>query len=91
MPQLSFIAFCHGFILTSVAYFIPVYFPQIFGASPLRWEIWTLAFCLAMSVFTIYTGIFTRKASRYLEIIVFGFLFSRLGFGLFINYPARID
>lgn len=31
------------------------------------------------------------KTSRYPEIIVFGFLFSRLGFGLFVNYPARID
>lgn len=80
-----------AFILASVAYFIPVYFPQVLGASALRWGIWTLAFCLAMSVFTICTGIFIRKTSRYLEFLVFGFLLSRLGFGLFVNYPARID
>ena len=85
------VCFCHGFIMISFAYFIPLYFQQVLGASPLRSGIWTLAFCLAMSVFTICTGIFIRKTGRYLEIIIFGFLFSTLGFGLFVNFPDRIS
>ena len=83
--------FCHGFILISVAYFIPLYFQQVLGASPLRSGVWTLAFCLAMSVFTISVGIFIRKTGRYLEAIIFGFLFSTLGLGLFISFPAHIS
>lgn len=83
--------FCHGFILISVAYFIPLYFQQVLGASPIRSGVWTLAFCLAMSVFTICTGIFIRKTGRYHEVIIFGFLFSTLGFGLLISFPAHIS
>ena len=85
------VCFCHGFIMISVAYFIPLYFQQVLGASPLRSGIWTLAFCLAMSVFTICTGIFIRKTGRYLEIIIFGFLCSTLGYGLFVNFPDHIS
>lgn len=85
------VCFCHGFNLMAVAYFIPLYFQQVLSASPLRSGVWTLAFCLAMSVFTICTGIFIRKTGRYLEVIIFGFLFSTLGFGLFIDYPAHIS
>lgn len=85
------VCFCHGFIMISVAYFIPLYFQQVLGASPLRSGVWTLAFCLALSVFTICTGIFIRKTGRYLEVIIFGFLFSTLGFGLFICFPAHIS
>ena len=85
------VCFCHGFILISVAYFIPLYFQQVLGASPLRSGVWTLAFCLAMSVFTISVGIFIRKTGRYLEAIVFGFFFSTLGLGLFITFPAHIS
>lgn len=84
------VCFCHGFIMISVAYFIPLYFQQVLGASPLQSGVWTLAFCLAMSVFTICTGIFIRKTGRYLEVIIFGLLFSTLGYGLFISFPAHI-
>ena len=77
--------------MISVAYFIPLYFQQVLGASPLQSGVWILAFCLAMSVFTICTGIFIRRTGRYLEVIIFGFLFSTLGFGLFISFPAHIS
>lgn len=44
-----------------------------------------------MSVFTIRFGLFIRKTGRYFDVIIFGFFFSTLGFGLLVNFPAHIS
>jgi hypothetical protein len=91
--RLAVLAFasCGGFTLVAVTYFLPFYFQNALGASPIESAVWILPFALILPVMSIITGIYMTKTGRYLELIIAGSVIATLGTGLFIYLPASKD
>jgi hypothetical protein len=83
--------FCHGFVMLSGFFFLPIYFQGVVGASPIQSGVYLLPLLLSLAVTSVTTGIYIRKTGRYLDPMRIGFLLMTLGFGLFINLPAHTD
>lgn len=83
------VCFCHGFVFISGSYFLPLYFQAVLGASPLISGVYLFPFVLSLSFMSAAVGIFIRKTGQYLPAIWFGMAFMTLGFGLYIDLPAR--
>ena len=83
--------FIHGFIFISGAYFLPLYFQAVLGASPVLSGVYVLPYVLSLSFGSAWTGIFIKKTGQYLPAIWFGMTFLTLGFGLFIDLPNGRD
>jgi hypothetical protein len=83
--------FCHGLCFGAAAYFLPLYFQAVLGATPVQSGVWMLAVTLPLAVCTIGTGIVIKKTGRYVEIIRVSMAFTVLSFGLFITFPAEIS
>ena len=81
------VCFIHGFVFISGAYFFPLYFQAVLGASPILSGIYLFPFVLSLSLSSIVVGIFIKKTGQYLPPIYFGVLFMTLGFGLYIDLP----
>lgn len=77
--------FCHSFVFISGNYYIPLYFQSVLGATPILSGVYLLPQAVALSVFSMMTGIIIRKTGQYLPLIWGGMLAMTLGFGLFIN------
>ena len=80
-------AFCHGIVFIAAAFYIPLYFQAVLGASPLLSGVWFLGFALAISITAAATGIYIEKTGRYKELVILAFAFQILGFGLFEILP----
>ncbi|KAF2132901.1 hypothetical protein P153DRAFT_282938 [Dothidotthia symphoricarpi CBS 119687] len=81
--------FCHAFVFISGNYYIPLYFQAVLGATPILSGVYLLPQALALSFFSIFTGIFIRKTGQYLPLIWAGMFMMILGFGLFIDLGAN--
>lgn len=81
------VCFVHGFVFISGAYFYPLYFQAVLGASPILSGVYLLPFVLSLSLTTVFVGIFIKKTGQYLPPIYFGVLFMTIGFGLYIDLP----
>jgi len=79
--------FIHGMTFICGAYFLPLYFQSVLGASALLSGVWLMPLVLSLSFASATTGIYIKKTGRYLDPIIFGFLIATLGFGLFIDLP----
>lgn len=77
----------HGIVLTCCTYFLPLYCQSVLLSSPLTSGVLLLPFAIAMSVTTVGSGIYLKKAGRYLDCIRGGFLLVTLGVGLFYDFP----
>ncbi|KAL9595636.1 MAG: hypothetical protein Q9179_004907 [Wetmoreana sp. 5 TL-2023] len=82
------VCFCHGATFISGAYFLPLYFQAVLGASPILSGVYTLPFVLSLSFVSIAVGIIIKKTGQYLPPIWFGMFFMTLGFGLYIDLPS---
>ena len=79
------VASTHGFAFVAAAYFLPFYFQNALGGSPIQSAVWFLPTGLVLALFSAVTGAFIKKTGHYLELIIGGMAFATLGFGLFIN------
>lgn len=80
----------HGIAYISCAYFLPFYFQEVLGATPILSGVWLLAMAGALAFMTVFAGVYMQKTGKYLGIIIFGVFMMILGFGLFINFqPYR--
>ena len=79
------VASTHGFAFVAAAYFLPFYFQNALGASPIESALWVLPLALVLALFSAITGAFIKKTGHYHELIVGGMAFATIGFGLFIN------
>ncbi|KAL8682398.1 MAG: hypothetical protein Q9186_001519 [Xanthomendoza sp. 1 TL-2023] len=82
------VCFCHGTTFIAGAYFVPLYFQAVLGASPILSGIYTFPFVLSLSFVSVVVGVFMKKTGQYLPPIWFGMFFMTLGFGLYIDLPA---
>ena len=85
---LLIVASCHGFSYFAVGYFLPVYFQEALGATPVESATWFLPYALVLSVLAIVTGIFISKTGWYAQLITFGFGMATLAVGLFVSFPT---
>ena len=81
------VCFIHGFVFISGAYFLPLYFQAVLGATPILSGVYLFPFVLSLSVISVAGGIFIKKTGQYLPPIWFGMLFMAIGFGLYIDLP----
>ena len=77
----------HGIVFTQGTYFLPLYCQSVLGSSPLMSGVLLLPFAIAMSVTTVFSGMYIKRTGRYLDCIRFGFVILVLGLGLFYNLP----
>ncbi|KAF3001897.1 hypothetical protein E8E13_006092 [Curvularia kusanoi] len=81
--------FCHAFVFIPGNYFLPLYFQAVLGATPILSGVYLLPTAIALSIFSIFTGIAIRKTGQYRPIIWFGMFMMTLGTGLFIDLKAH--
>lgn len=81
--------FCHAFVFIPGNYFLPLYFQAVLGATPILSGVYLLPTAIALSIFSIFTGITIRKTGQYRPIIWFGMFMMTLGTGLFIDLGAH--
>jgi hypothetical protein len=91
--NLSALAVCFfdAFVFNSVAYFLPLYFQTVLGASPLQSGTWMLALAVPLAVISAAAGFLMHKTGSYLELLRGGLALMTVGLGLCINFPAYIS
>ncbi|KAI4235062.1 MAG: hypothetical protein LQ349_003410 [Xanthoria aureola] len=82
------VCFCHGATFIAGAFFLPLYFQAVLGASPILSGVYTFPFVITLSFVSAAVGVFIKKTGQYLPPIWFGLFFMTLGFGLYIDLPA---
>ncbi|OQN99395.1 hypothetical protein B0A48_14372 [Cryoendolithus antarcticus] len=82
------VVFIHGLVFISGSYYLPLYFQSVRGATPIMSGVYVLPTAAALSVSSIGTGIYVRKAGLFIPPIYLGLSMMTLGFGLFINFDA---
>lgn len=82
------ICFIHGMVFISGAYYVPLYFQAVLGASPIESGVYVLPFVLALSFSSVVSGVVIKKTGNYVIPCWFGTAVMTLGFGLFIDIPA---
>ncbi|KAL8935032.1 MAG: hypothetical protein Q9216_005619 [Gyalolechia sp. 2 TL-2023] len=85
------VCFCHGTVFISGAFFLPLYFQAVLGASPILSGVYTFPFVLSLSFVSAIVGIMIKRTGKYLPPIWFGLFFMTLGFGLYLDlkdYPS---
>ena len=83
------VAFCHGLVFISGAFFLPLYFQAVFGATPILSGVYLFPYVITLSFTSAIVGIFIKKTGQYLLPIWVGFAALTLGFGLFIDLPYQ--
>lgn len=81
------VCFVHGVVFISGAYFFPLYFQAVLGASPILSGVYLLPFVISLSFTSAVIGIFIKKTGQYLLPIQLGMFLMALGFGLYIDLP----
>lgn len=80
------ICFFHGFVFIAGSYYLPLYFQTVLLTSPVMSGVYVLPMVVALSITSAFTGILIKITGRYHELIIAGFVFMTLGFGLFIDF-----
>jgi len=79
--------FFHGVVFTTAAFFLPLYFQAVLGASPLLSGVWILPFAVTMGVSAAGAGVYLKRVGRYLDCIRLGFVLTVVGAGLLYTLP----
>ena len=85
------VCFIHGFVFISAAFYLPLYFQSVLGATPILSGVYFFPFVLALSFTSIAVGIFIKKTGQYLPPIWFAVVFISVGWGLFMDLPLGLD
>ncbi|KAG8532967.1 uncharacterized protein KY384_001749 [Bacidia gigantensis] len=83
------VVFTHGTCYIAAAYFLPLYFQLVLGASPLLAGAWFLVTAATLAITTIVSGKYMQRTGRYLEVVYFGTMMMALGFTLLTNFPPN--
>ncbi|KAM0279245.1 hypothetical protein ACHAQH_004702 [Verticillium albo-atrum] len=83
--------FAHGLAFAGLAFFLPLYFQGVLGASPVDSGVWLLAVAVPLAICTVGVGVAIRATGRYVEIVRTAMGLMVLGMGLFTTFPARRD
>ena len=81
------VCFIHGMVFVSGAYFLPLYFQAVLGATPILSGVYLFPFVLSLSFTSIIAGGYIKKTGQYLPPIWLGMVFMAIGFGLFTDLP----
>jgi len=82
--------FCHGACMIAPVFFLPLYFQNVLGASPILSGVWMLPLAVSFTVSGIGMGIFIQKTGQYLWIIRISIAILTLALGLMITFgPTR--
>jgi MFS family permease len=79
------VCFCHGFIFMGEAFYLPLYFQAVLGASPIKSGVYLLAFVISCSLSGAFTGVFIQRTGKYVLPMWLGLVLLTLGVGLLIN------
>lgn len=79
------VAFSHGIAYISGAYYIPLYFQTVLGATPILGGVWFLPSAGTLTVSILLSGIYQKKTGRYLELLFASFFVMILGNGLYTD------
>ncbi|KAB8208863.1 major facilitator superfamily-domain-containing protein [Aspergillus parasiticus] len=85
------VCFCHGFIFMGEAYYLPLYFQAVLGATPIKSGVYLLAFVIACTFSGAFTGLFIQKTGQYIPPMWLGLGLLTLGVGLLINLEATAN
>jgi hypothetical protein len=81
------VACFHSMTLIGGAYFLPLYFQGVLGASPLQSGIYLIPLTISLSLVNCGVGFWVRRTGKYILAMRISTLLMALGFGLFINLP----
>ncbi|OAX77249.1 hypothetical protein ACJ72_08455 [Emergomyces africanus] len=73
------------------AFFLPLYFQTVLGASPIMSGVYILPQVVSLSVVSFIIGFAIRKTGTYVEYIILGMLFMTLGTGLYIDFKSYMS
>ncbi|KAI3391530.1 hypothetical protein diail_7174, partial [Diaporthe ilicicola] len=82
---------CHGFVFISASYYLPLYFQGVLGVGPLLSGVYVLPFTFFLGAAAAATGFLIKKTGKYVPAIIFGFFFTTLGYGLFIDLDPYVN
>ncbi|KAF7585931.1 hypothetical protein BBP40_009851 [Aspergillus hancockii] len=85
------VCFCHGFIFMGEAYYLPLYFQAVLGASPIMSGVYLLGFVIACSLSGAFTGLFIQRTGKYVPPMWLGLGLLTLGVGLLINLEVSAN
>ncbi|KAF4996929.1 hypothetical protein FDECE_12252 [Fusarium decemcellulare] len=82
------VCFSHGMVFVSAAYFLPLYFQVVLGATPTLSGIYVLPYAITFSIVAGLAGGFINHAGRFFEPILVGVCIMIAGMGHFIDLGA---
>ena len=85
------VCFLDAFVFNSVAYFMPLYFQVVLGASPLHSGLWMLALAIPLAIISAAAGFLMHKTGHYIELLRGGVFLMTVGLGLCISFPSYIS
>ncbi|KAL2017566.1 hypothetical protein VTK56DRAFT_1939 [Thermocarpiscus australiensis] len=84
------VVFCHGAGFIAPVFFLPLYFQEALGASPIQSGVWMLALAISFTVSGVVMGIVIQRTGHYLWIIRGSMALFTLALGLMITFgPTR--
>jgi hypothetical protein len=85
------VACFHSMTLIGGAYFLPLYFQGVLGASPLQSGIYLIPLTVSLSLVNCGVGFWVRRTGKYILAMRISTLLMALGFGLFIDLPDKYE
>ncbi|KAI1639146.1 major facilitator superfamily-domain-containing protein [Biscogniauxia mediterranea] len=85
------VVFSHGACFMGPIFFLPLYFQDVLGASPIMSGVWLLPLAISFTVSGIVMGIVIERTGHYLWIIRGSMAVFTLALGLMITYGAERD
>lgn len=85
------VCFCHGYVFMGDAYYMPLYFQAVLGASPLMSGVYLLPFILALTIMAALTGLYIQKTGKYIQAVYVGLVLMTLGIGLLIDLDVEAN
>ncbi|KAF3764061.1 MFS general substrate transporter [Cryphonectria parasitica EP155] len=85
------VCFCQSLAFIATAFYIPLYFQAILGATSLQSGIWFLPLAIPFSVFCVGTGAFIKRTGHYVSVIRIGLAAMTLGCALFTTFADVQD
>jgi MFS family permease len=80
------LCFFHAISFISEAFYLPLYFQVVLGATPFQSGVWNLASCIPLSFVTVVIGVVIQRTGNYLVLIIGGMVLLTLGLGLYTDY-----
>ena len=80
--------FIHGFVFIGDAFFLPLYFQVVLGATPLLSGVYALPFVFSLTFVSAGTGVLMNVTGQFTPVIWGAMALLTVGHGLYINFPS---